>query len=76
MLIMFEKRICVGVTHIAKRYAEANNKYRKDFNPNKPPSYIQYVDANNLYGGAMTKRLPTHGFKWLKDLTVDKVKNT
>ena len=50
MLMMFEKGIRGGMTHISKRYAEANNKYMKDFNPDKPSSFIQYLDANNLYG--------------------------
>ena len=45
-----------------------------DFNPNKPTTFIQYLDANNLYGCAMSQRLPTHGFKWLKDLTVESTK--
>ena len=46
-----------------------------DFNPNKPSTFIQYLDANNLYGCTMSQRLPTHGFKWLKDLTVESTKN-
>ena len=69
---MFEKGIRGGITHISKRYAEANNKYMKDFNPDKPSTFIQYLDANNLYGWAMSQSLPTHGFKWMKNLTKDK----
>ena len=68
-LMMFEKGIRGGITHISKRYAEANNKYMKDYNSDKKSSYIQYLDANNLYGWAMSQNLPTHGFKWMKDLT-------
>ena len=45
----------------------------RDYNPNKPSTYIQYLDANNLYGWAMSQPLPTHGFRWKKDLTVDSV---
>ena len=52
MLMMFEQGIRVGISHISERYAEANNKYMKD-------------DANNLYGWAMSQKLPTHGFKWI-----------
>ena len=37
----------------------------KDYNQNKPSSYIQYLDANNLYGWAMSQKLPSHGFKWV-----------
>ena len=54
---------------------EANNKYMDDNNPDKPSSYIQYLDANNLYGWAMSQSLPTKGFKWMKDLTVSSVIN-
>ena len=72
MLMMFEQGIRGGITHIAKRYSETNNEYMKDYDPNKPSKYIQYLDANNLYWWAMSQRLPTHGFKWLKDLTVNK----
>ena len=69
MLMMFERGIRGGITHISKRYSEANNKYMKDYNPEKPSKFIQYLDANNLYGWAMSQSLPTHGFKWMKNLT-------
>ena len=48
MLMMFERGIREGITHISKRYAEANNKYMKDYNQDKPSTNIQYSDANNL----------------------------
>ena len=69
MLMMFERGTRGGMTHISKRYAEANNKYMKDYNPEQPSSFIQYLDANNLYGWAMSQSLPTHRFKWMKNLT-------
>ena len=69
MLMMIEKGIRGGITHISKRYAQSNNKYMKDYNPDKESTYIQYLDANNLYGWAMSQSLPTHGFKWMKNLT-------
>ena len=73
MLMMFERGIRGGITHISKRYAEANNKYMKNYNPEKKSRFIQYLDANNLYGWAMSQNLPTHGFKWMKDLTLENV---
>ena len=73
MLMMVEKGIRGGISHISKRYAEANNKYMKDYNPDKESIYIQYLDANNLYGWAMSQPLPTHGFKWIENLTKEKV---
>ena len=75
MLMMFERGIRGGITHISKRYAEANNKYMKNYDSTKPSTYIQHLDANNLYGWAMSQPLPTHGCKWLKDLTADSVIN-
>ena len=67
MLLMVEKGIRGGVSMVSNRYGKANNKYMGDkFNSNEPSKYIQYLDANNLYGWAMSKHLPTHGFKWMK----------
>ena len=66
MLLMFEKGIRGGISMISNRYGEANNKYMsKGFNRNKLKKYLIYLDANNLYGSAMSEKLPTHGFKWL-----------
>ncbi|CAH3190752.1 unnamed protein product, partial [Porites lobata] len=73
MLMMFEMGIRGGISHISKRYAEANNKYMKSFDPQKPSTFIQYLDANNLYGWAMSQNLPTHGFKWMRNIKKDKV---
>ena len=75
MLMMFERGIRGGITHISKRYAEANNKYMVNYDPSKPSTYIQYLDANNLYGWAMSQPLPTHGFKLMHNLTIGSVIN-
>ena len=64
MLLMVEKGIRGGICHSIHRYAKANNKYMKNYNNNEESSYIQYLDANNLYGWAMSKKLPVNGFKW------------
>ena len=61
MLLMVEE----GISHSIHRYAKANNKYMKTYNKGEESSYIQYLDANNLYGWAMSKKLPVNGFKWL-----------
>ena len=67
MLLMVEEGIRGGICHSIHRYAKVNNKYMKDYNKNKESSYIQYSDANNLYGWAMSQKLPVNGFKWIKN---------
>ena len=62
---MVEEGIRGGICHSIHRYAKANNKYMKNYNNNEESSHIQYLDANNLYGWAMSKKLPVNGFKWL-----------
>ena len=50
-------------------YAKASNRYMKDYDESKESSYIQYLDANNLYGAAMAEKLPINGFKWINDIS-------
>ena len=66
MLMMVEKGIRGGVSMISTRYGKANNPYMKDYDPDQPNKFISYLDANNLYGWAMCKPLPTKGFRWMK----------
>ena len=65
MLLMVEEGIRGGICHSIHRYAKANNKYMNNYNKDEESSYIQYLDANNLYGWAMSKKLPVNGFKWI-----------
>ena len=45
--------------------APVNNPYMGDkFDPNEDTTYLQYLDANNLYGWKMSQPLPTGGFRW------------
>ena len=67
MLLMVEEGIRGGICHSIHRYAKANNKYMKDYDKNIKSSYIQYLDANNLYGWAMSQKLTVNNFKWVKD---------
>ena len=73
MLSMFERGIRGGITQAVHRYASANNKYMESkYDPNQESTYIQYLDANNLYGWAMSQPLPTCGFKWV-DIQIDEI---
>ena len=71
MFLFIEKGMRGGISYIANRYGKANNKYMKNNNPEEASKYIAYLDANNLYGWAMSQYLPTGGFKWLTEEEVD-----
>ena len=65
--LMFERGIRGGFTQSVNRWAKANNPcMAPEFVPDKPTRYLQYLDANNLYGWAMSQPLPTRGFKWVE----------
>ena len=66
MLLMIERGMRGVHSNAFCRFSQANNKYMKEFDENKPSKFIVYLDANNLYGWAMSKPLPVGGFKWLK----------
>ena len=69
MLLMVEEGIRGGICHSIHSYAKTNNKYMKNYDKNKESSYIPYLDANNLYGLAMSQKLPVNDFKWIKNVT-------
>ena len=76
MLLMFERGIRGGITQAVHCYAKANNPCMGDkFDPKECTSYLQYLDANNLYGWAMSQSLPTGGFRWvtIKPNEIDKL---
>ena len=68
ILLMVEKGIRGGICHAIYRYAKTNNKYIKNYNKDKEESFLQYLDANNLYGWAMSQKLPVSGYKWKKNM--------
>ena len=70
MLLMVEEGIRGGICHSIHRYAKANNKYMKDHNKNIEFSCIKYLDANNLYGWAMSQKLAKTNFKWVEDTSI------
>ena len=69
MLLMVEKGIRGGIFQATHRYARANNKYMNDYDKNFESSYLVFLDANNLYGWAMSQKLLINGFEWVKKLS-------
>ena len=58
MLLMVEKGITDGICQAIHRYAKANNKYMNKYDKEIDSSYTECLDANNLYGWAMSQKLP------------------
>ena len=70
MLLMVEKGIRGGICQAIHRYTRSNNKYMKNYDKNTyESSFLELLDANNLYGWAMSKKLPVNGFKWVENLS-------
>ena len=68
MLLMIEEGIRVGIPQSSHRYAEANNKCMKNCDKSKESSYLMHLDANNLYGWAMSQKQPVGSFKLVKNI--------
>ena len=75
MLLMVEKGIRGGISIISNRYGKANNKYMKNFNKSEVIKFLIYLDANNLYGWAMSQKLPVHSFKWMTNQEIENIFN-
>ena len=72
MILMIGKGIRGIICQATHRYAKANNKFMKNYDKNIDSSYIEYLDANNLYEWAMSQKLPVNGFKWVQQKKLSK----
>ena len=77
MVLMVKKSIRDGLTQVVKKHAVANHKYLPNYDASKNSVFLQYLDANNLYGYAMGQKLPLDGYEWddIKKFSSDFVKN-
>ena len=78
MLLMIEEGMTGRMCQSTHSCAKANNKYMKNYDKSIESSYLTYLDANNLYGWAMSQKLPVNGFMWYKylsDFSEDFIKN-
>ena len=66
MLLMVEKGLSGGICQATHRYANANNKYIKNYNKKIESSYLAYLDVNSLYRQAMSQKIPVNSFKWVE----------
>ncbi len=71
MYLFIEKGLRGGISTITHRHAKANNKDVPDYDPRQPSSHVTYLDANNLYGRAMSQALPVDGLRWLEDQEIE-----
>ena len=69
MLLMTEKGIRGRMCEAICRYAKANNRYMKNYGKSIILLYLMYLEASNLYGWAMSQKLPVDGFKWINELS-------
>ena len=76
MYEMIEAGLRGGMTQTTCKKVEANNKYMgSDYDSSKASSYINYLDANNLYGLSMIQKLPYRNLKWDDKITEDDIIN-
>ena len=69
LLLMAEKGIRDEIRQVTHRYAKAGNKYMKNYNKDMASSYLEYLDANNLHGWAMSQQFPVNGFDRVEELS-------
>ena len=73
MFQFIEKGMLDGVSYIVNCYGKTNNKCMKEYDEKAPSKYIMYLDANNLYGWAVSQYLPTGDFRWLAEKEINKI---
>ena len=65
MYLFFEKGMRGGVSYVSKGNNKSKNNYLIFYDQKQESKHIIYLDTNHLCGYAMSKFLPTSGFKWI-----------
>ena len=68
MIYFIKNPIHGGLVQCSKSHSVAKNKYLRTYDQTKKKSTIVYLDANNLYGWAMSEYLPWAGFEWVQNV--------
>ncbi|XP_041985987.1 uncharacterized protein LOC121738160 [Aricia agestis] len=76
MVRMLQSGIRGGVCLCSHRHAKANNPYLENYKPSESPSYVTYIDCNNLYGYSMCQYLPLSDFRFLNEQEINKLNVT
>ena len=71
MHLFIEQGMRGGISMVSKRHAKVNNPGVEGYEPSQPTNYITYLDANNLYGWAMSLPLPKKGFPWKRVMSTE-----
>ena len=66
MLLMTENGIRGGICQATRKYAKSNNNYLKNYDKNIESSYLEFLDASNLYEWGMSQKFPVNAFKWVE----------
>ena len=69
---MVEEGIRGGMCQAVYRFAKTNNKFMKNYDKSIKSLYIEYLDANNWYGWAVSQKLPVDRFKWVEENDLSK----
>ena len=67
MFLMVKEETRGGITQVSHGYAKANNKYMKIYDKNEESSFLEHLDANDLYGYPLTEKMPVGNFKWVNN---------
>ena len=71
--LLIDKAKREDICFAGKSHVRDNNLYCESisFAKKKPETFLPYLDANNLYGHAMSQLLPVGGFKWASQTTLE-----